>query len=148
MKPEFETRLRRDARADEREPTERMLAGLRAQLASERAPVVAHTDARSRYLVAAVILVAAGSLLWALNRLGRPDGEAPGVRAPIANVTTMPNAAADKLDTFAFVNPSAGLALAARASEPLEREWDHLVNDSKSVWRGLERQIPLITARE
>jgi hypothetical protein len=48
----------------------------------------------------------------------------------------------------AFANPSAGLTLAARASEPLEREWDHLVNDSKSVWRGLERQIPLLTARD
>jgi hypothetical protein len=40
------------------------------------------------------------------------------------------------------------MSFAARAGEPLSREWENVKSDSKALLRDFERQIPRLPTRE
>lgn len=149
MKHDDEMRLRRDARADEREVPERMMGRVRAQLELEGAPDVAQPPVSTRpFLVAAAILAVAGGIFWAVSTLvgrGRTSGE-PGTTPDLAHTTHV--SAPMRVEPFAFTLPAQSMSLATRAEAPLEREWEHVKSDSKALLRDFERQIPLIASRD
>jgi hypothetical protein len=148
MKHDIESRLQRDALLVEREAPERILSGLRGRLEFERAPEPAVTSSRmGGLLAAAVILVAAGGLVWGLRSLGKPEGVGDGDHASVAS-TTMQGSSGASFTLFALPGPSQGLALASRASEPLSREWESMKQDSVALLRGFERQIPRLAPRD
>jgi hypothetical protein len=155
---DLEKRLKRDARAVEETPPERMMAGLHARLAHESGPMRDVPRRAPRpLLAAAAVVLAAGGLLWAVSSLGRNDGSTDGGAtdsgardggASIAATTTNRTSATPGLEALSLASPSRGMALVGRVDEPLSREWQNLKHDSQTLLRGFERQIPLLAARD
>ena len=139
MKPELELKLRRDARSIEEDAPAGMFARVRGRLDRESAGEVAAARTGLRpLLVAAGILIVAGGVLWvALSSHGR-DRESTKPTIVVAS----PDGERNKPALFPLVWPSEGIEMAARAGEPLAREWERVKSDSMTLLRGFERQIP------
>ncbi len=139
MKPDLELKLRRDARSAEVDAPAGMFARVRGRLDRESAGevVAARTHPRT-FLVAAAILVVAGGGLWVALSSRASDRDA---MKPTLVVASHDGERA-KPSLFPLVWPSEGIEMAARAGEPLAREWERVKSDSMTLLRGFERQIP------
>lgn len=145
MKHELEQRLRRDARAAEHDAPDRVLARVRRRLEREPLPETAQPRASSRpLLLAAAILVAAGGAFFGVSRLAGDGAVVDDSRVPVVAEPTRETAPLPPV-LPAFAWPAQGMSFAARAGEPLTREWENMKRDSRSLLQGLERQLPLPT---
>jgi hypothetical protein len=153
VKPDLEMQLRRDARAAEREVPAGFALELRDRLEREGAPEFSAENARARpILAAAAILVLAAALAWTVHALTQPQvgperiarpGPARSIRAG-----TPAEIGVGTSSSLALSLPSQGMALAARAGEPLTREWQHMKSDSFAFVRELKRQLPPLALGE
>lgn len=140
MNHDFESRLRRDARALEREAPPPMLARLREKLTHEPAfePAVP-TSITPRFLVAAALVLVAGSAGWFLHQARVATPASPRVVETPARPEEPQRASRDGLATsWSLI----GWVAASPGSDPLSREWMHLKRDSRALLRGVERQLP------
>jgi hypothetical protein len=149
VKHRLDDQLKRDARTREQPVPAHMVARLRARLEREGAPEPSQPAAMSRpLLVAAAILVASGAAFWAVSRIAGDDAPARPTDAP-SIVNEPPSVPAPVAGTISALGwPSRGFAFAARADEPLTREWENVKRDSITLLRGFERQLPRISPRD
>jgi hypothetical protein len=149
VKHDFETQMKRDARAAEHPIPAGMLARVREQLERERAPEAVEMRLNARpLLVAAAILVAAGGIWYAMSASSLHEQSARNESSHSLAAGTLHGPGAGMPTVLALTWPSQGMSFAARAGEPLSREWENVKSDSKALLRGFERQIPRLPTRE
>lgn len=148
MKHDIELELRRDARSIEEDAPAGMFARVSHRMSGDSAGEVGVQRLRIRtVLVAAVILVVAGGTLWAAFSSRRNGSSVvstsqPHLVAQRAGPDASRGAARGGLGLFPTGWRSEGIEMAARAGEPLAREWERVKSDSMTLLRGFERQIP------
>lgn len=149
MNRELEMQLRRDARAAERDVPESLVVEMRDGLEREGAPEFASASSHARpFLLAAAILVLTAAIAWTLHAAMQPRAARQTFATPGSSTPAGIGSGLETPPSLALSLPSHGMALAARAGEPLSREWQHMKSDSFAFMRELKRQLPPLALGE